>query len=99
MIEVRQTDEFARWLAGLRDAQAKARIARRLARLARGNVGDAKPVGGGVSELRFHFGPGYRVYFVRHGDRVILLLAGGIKSTQDRDIRTARRLAKAFEDQ
>lgn len=94
MIEVRQTAVFADWFAQLRDRQAKARIDIRIRRLSLGNAGDAKPVGEGVSELRIPYGPGYRVYFVQKGDLLVVLLAGGDKSTQDRDIRIARELAR-----
>jgi len=94
MIEIRETETFSRWLAGLRDARAKAEVARRTRRLALGNPGDVRPVGGGVSELRIHYGPGYRVYFVQHGKLLIVLLCGGDKSTQDTDIALAQKLAK-----
>ncbi len=93
MIEVRQTAEYAQWFADLRDRQAKTRIDIRIRRLSLGNPGDVKPVGEGVSELRIDYGPGYRVYFVQRGAVVIVLLAGGDKSTQDRDIRIAKQLA------
>ncbi|MGA0543660.1 type II toxin-antitoxin system RelE/ParE family toxin [Brevundimonas sp. VNH65] len=94
MIEVRETEMFSDWLAALRDVRAKAEIARRIRRLALGNPGDVKPVGQGVSELRIHTGPGYRVYFVQRGDILIILLCGGEKDSQDRDIRAALRFAK-----
>lgn len=94
MLEIRQTDEFARWFDSLRDRQARARIDARIRRLSLGNPGDVKPVGEGVSELRIDYGPGYRVYFVQHGQTVIVLLAGGDKRTQDADISTARDLAR-----
>ena len=94
MIEVRKTEEYARWFARLRDARAKSRINIRIRRLSLGNPGDVKPVGGGVSELRIDVGKGYRVYFVQHGSCVIVLLAGGDKSTQAKDIEKARELAK-----
>ena len=93
MIEIRKTKIFASWLDGLRDIQARARIQARLARLAAGNTGDVKPVGGGVSELRIDYGPGYRVYYTQRGSEVVILLAGGDKKTQAIDIRTALRLA------
>jgi len=94
MIEVRETDAFVDWLAGLRDIRARAEVARRIRRLALGNAGDVKPVGEGVSELRIPYGPGYRVYFVRRGAILVVLLCGGDKSSQDRDIRSALKLAK-----
>jgi putative addiction module killer protein len=93
-IEIRQTTVFGNWLRALRDSQARARIAARTRRLAFGNVGDVRPVGESVSELRIHHGPGYRVYFVQRGALLILLLCGGDKSTQDRDIEIAKRLAR-----
>ena len=91
---VRQTSVFAELLRGLRDLQARARILVRIDRLALGNAGDVQPVGEGVSEMRVHHGPGYRVYFMRRGDEVIILLCGGDKSTQARDIEVARALAR-----
>ncbi len=94
MIEVRQTDVFADWFAGLRDREARARITVRIRRLSLGNPGDVKPVGGGVLEMRIDYGPGYRVYFVRRGDTVVVLLCGGDKRNQDRDIARARELAQ-----
>jgi putative addiction module killer protein len=97
MIEIRQTAIFADWMAGLRDVRAKAKIAARIDRLALGNAGDVQPVGEAVSELRIHYGPGYRVYFTRHGPTLILLLCGGDKSTQTKDIKTAKTLAAKLE--
>lgn len=94
MIEIRKTDRFAQWLDELRDIQARARIQARIERLATGNPGDVKPVGEGVSEMRINYGPGYRVYFQQRGSALIILLAGGDKSTQARDIRTALHLAR-----
>lgn len=94
MPEIRKTDVFARWLDGLRDLQARARVQARIGRLQAGNVGDAKPVGEGVSELRINYGSGYRVYFTRHGRGIVVLLAGGDKRTQSADIKTALRLAR-----
>lgn len=93
-IEVRQTEVFADWFAELRDRQARARITARIRRLSLGNPGDVKPVGSGVSEMRIDYGPGYRVYFVRRGDTVVILLCGGDKRTQDRDIKLALELAR-----
>lgn len=94
MYDVRRTAEFLAWLMGLRDVQARARIAKRIDRLAQGNFGDAKSVGGGVSELRFDFGPGYRVYYTMRGKVVVILLCGGDKGSQQRDIERAVALAK-----
>ena len=98
MIELRKTSLFAQWLDGLRDIHARARIQARLDRLGEGNPGDAKPVGEGVSELRIDYGPGYRVYFKARGRQVIILLAGGDKRTQVRDIKAALRLARNLSD-
>jgi putative addiction module killer protein len=94
LIEVLQTDVFADWFAALRDRQARARVTTRIRRLSLGNAGDVKPVGGGVSEMRIDYGPGYRVYFARRGERIVLLLCGGDKGSQDRDIKRALTLAK-----
>jgi putative addiction module killer protein len=94
VIELRKTALFAHWLDGLRDIRARARIQARLDRLAEGNPGDVEPVGEGVSELRIAYGPGYRVYFKARGREVIILLAGGHKGTQVRDIKAALRLAR-----
>lgn len=94
MIEVRQTEAFADWIGGLRDDRARMRVEVRIRRLQLGNAGDVRPVGEGVSELRIDYGPGYRVYFVQRGTTLIVLLAGGDKRTQDRDIRTALDLAR-----
>ena len=94
MVEIRKTDIFARWLDGLRDLQARARIQARIERLAMGHPGDVKPVGGGVSELRINHGPGYRVYYKQRGRELVILLAGGDKSTQAKDISVALRLAR-----
>ncbi|MBT1072977.1 type II toxin-antitoxin system RelE/ParE family toxin [Pelotalea chapellei] len=94
MIEIRKTELFAAWLDNLRDIQAKARVLVRIERLASGNAGDVKPVGEGVSEMRIDYGPGYRVYFIRRGSELIILLAGGDKSSQSRDIKAAIRLAQ-----
>ena len=96
MISLRRTDEFARWLRGLRDLRAKAIVQARVERLISGNPGDIRPVGAGVSELRINFGPGYRVYFQQRGAVLIILLAGGDKSTQAKDIRTAIDLANNY---
>ena len=93
MIEIRKTEKYVQWLDGLRDINARARIQIRVERLAAGNAGDVKSVGEGVSELRINYGPGYRVYFTKHGRELVILLAGGDKSTQASDIKTALRLA------
>ena len=94
MIEIRKTELFAQWLDGLRDLRARARVQVRIERLAQGNAGDVQPVGRGVSELRINYGPGYRVYFTKRGQSVVILLAGGDKRTQSADIKTALRLAR-----
>jgi putative addiction module killer protein len=94
MLEVRETEAFSEWLSNLRDVRARAEVARRVRRLALGNPGDVKPVGEGVSELRIHYGPGYRVYYVQRGNILIILLCGGDKSGQSRDIALALKLAK-----
>ena len=94
MLEIRKTDIFVRWLDGLRDVRARARVQARIERLAIGNPGDVRPVGEGVSELRIDYGPGYRVYFKRIGSEIVILLAGGDKCTQPDDIKTALRLAR-----
>ena len=94
MIEVRKTEVFVLWLDSLRDIQARARIQARIERLATGNPGDVEPVGEGVSELRINYGPGYRVYFKKRGRELIILLAGGDKSTQAQDIKAALRYAR-----
>lgn len=91
---IKQSNYYAKWFAGLKDDDAKARIDRRVKRAANGAYGDVQPVGEGVSELRFHFGPGYRVYFKEIGGVLFLLLAGGDKSTQRRDIDLAKEIAK-----
>jgi putative addiction module killer protein len=95
--ELRQTETFSRWLRGLADSRTRAKIAARIDRLAHGNPGDVTPIGEGVSELRIHFGPGYRVYFVSRGRALMILLCGGDKSTQASDIKTAKQLARDLE--
>ena len=94
MLEIRKTELFAKWLDSLRDVRARARVQIRIERLAAGNPGDVRPVGEGVSELRIDYGPGYRVYFKKIGNEVLILLAGGDNRTQDADIKTALRLAR-----
>lgn len=94
MFEIRKTEVFAKWLDGLHDIRARALILVRVERLATGNPGDVKPVGEGVSELRIDYGPGYRVYYIKHEREVVILLAGGVKRTQANDIKTALRLAR-----
>lgn len=98
MIELRQTEVFASWFERLKDRDAKARIAIRLRRLSLGNPGDAKPVGNGVSELRVDHGPGYRLYFCQRGPVLAILLCGGDKRTQHRDIDKAKALAAELEE-
>jgi len=98
MKAIRQTEAFSEWLLNLSDARARARIAARIDRLALGNPGDVAPVGEGISEMRIHYGPGYRVYFVQRGAALVVLLCGGDKSTQAGDIRTAKQLASELED-
>jgi putative addiction module killer protein len=93
MYAVKQTETFRKWRAKLRDDHALALIASRIDRLALGNAGDVKPVGSGVSEMRIDYGPGYRIYFQKRGNAVVVLLAGGDKRTQDKDIEKAKRLA------
>jgi len=94
MIEIRKTEVFVKWLDSLRDIRARARVLVRIERLASGNPGDVKPVAEGVSELRINYGPGYRVYFKNQSGELIILLAGGDKSSQIRDIKAALRLAR-----
>ena len=94
MVEIRKTEAYAKWLDSLRDVHARARILARVERLAAGNPGDVRPVGEGVSELRIDYGPGYRVYYKKCGQSVVILLAGGDKRTQSKDINTALRLAR-----
>ena len=94
MLEIRKTERYARWLDGLRDIHARARVQVRVERLAAGNPGDVRPVGEGVSEMRIDYGPGYRVYYTHHGREVLILLAGGDKRTQVTDVKIALRLAR-----
>ena len=94
MLEIRETSAYARWFSALRDRTTKARIDIRIRRLSLGNPGDVRPVGEGVSELRIHYGPGYRIYFIKQGETVVILLAGGEKSSQGDDIKNAKDLAR-----
>jgi putative addiction module killer protein len=96
MIEVRKTEHFAKWLDNLNDIRARARIMVRIERLVAGNPGDVKPVGEGVSELRINYGPGYRVYYKQYGRTLVILLVGGDKRTQSKDIATALSLAHNY---
>lgn len=98
MIEVRRVAEFDRWLARLRDGRARTKIEARLVRVRAGLVGDAKPVGSGVWELRVDVGPGYRLYYVRRGAALVVLLCGGDKGSQDRDILRAKAVARSLPD-
>lgn len=98
MVEIRRTQAYQDFIDGLRDAEAKVKINARIFRLANGNEGDVAPVGGGISELRLHFGPGYRIYFKQRGKVLIILLCGGDKATQDRDIKRAKQLADDLEE-
>jgi putative addiction module killer protein len=98
MIEFKQTETFRKWRIRLRDERIRALIASRLDRLGFGNAGDVKPVGQGISELRIDHGPGYRIYFQKRGNTIIILLCGGDKSTQTKDIQTAKRLAKEWSE-
>jgi len=98
VFQIQQTDVFADWLVRLKDAKTKARILARLESVTQGNLGDTKVVGGGVRELRVHVGPGYRIYFTQTGQIVLLLLCGGDKSTQKRDIERAKRLLRETQE-
>lgn len=99
MIELKQTKTYEKWVARLRDKRARTVIAARLMRLAEGLPGDVESVGDGVSELRIHYGPGYRIYFQRRGNLLVVLLCGGDKSTQARDIAAAKKLANEWSEQ
>jgi len=98
MIELKQTETFRKWRIRLKDGRARALIAARLDRLAFGHTGDVEPVGQGISELRIHYGPGYRIYFQRRGNAIIVLLCGGDKSTQAKDIKAAKRLVDKWSE-
>ena len=99
MIEIRKTEIFTKWLEDLKDLRAKARILARIDRMEFGNFGDVSSVGEGISEMRIFYGPGYRVYFVQRGSEVVILLSGGDKSTQSKDITKAKEIARQLEDQ
>jgi putative addiction module killer protein len=96
MLGIRKTEVFANWLDSLHDAQSRARVLVRIERLVAGNPGDVKPVGEGVSELRINYGPGYRVYYKQQGQTIVILLAGGDKRTQAKDIKIALQLARTL---
>ena len=98
MLEIKQTETYQKWERRLKDHRAKALIAARIFRLANGLSGDVKPVGKGISELRIHYGPGYRVYFKQHGNEIVILLCGGNKSTQRTDITAAHQLAEEWKN-
>ena len=93
VIEIRKTETFALWLDDLKDIQARARVLTRIERMAAGNPGDVKAVAQGISEMRIHYGPGYRIYFTKRGNEIVILLAGGSKRSQAKDIKTALSLA------
>jgi len=96
VIEIIQSDTFIKWLSVLKDANAKTRIVARMVKMSEGSLGDVKPVGEGVSEARIHYGPGYRLYFLRRGELLIIMLAGGDKRTQPSDIKRAKQLAEQW---
>ncbi len=98
MYDLRETETFAKWRSKLKDSNARAYIAARLDRLLLGHIGDAAPVGDGVSELRIHYGPGYRIYYQQRGKTIVVLLCGGDKSTQSKDIKKAKLLAKEWKE-
>lgn len=98
MYIIKQTPEFERWIRGLKDGMTRIRLARRLDKAQRGNLGDVEPVGEGVCEMREHFGPGWRMYYVQRGDILIVMLGGGDKSTQQADIKRAIALANTLQE-
>ena len=98
MPNIRETEEFSSWIKALRDQQGKAKILVRIERLRDGNPGDVAPVGEGISELRIHHGPGYRVYFVQRGEQITVLLCGGDKDSQQKDIAKAKQIASELEE-
>jgi putative addiction module killer protein len=95
---IKRTDEFSTWLRDLRDLRARAKVLARIDRLSLGNPGDVAPVGDGISEMRIHYGAGYRVYFIQRGEEIIVLLCGGDKNSQASDIRAAKKLASELEN-
>ena len=97
MVEIQETEIYSTWFSRLRDERAKARINARIYRLSLGNPGDVKPVGSGISEMRIDYGPGYRIYFIRRGQTLTILLCGGDKSSQTEDIASAKKLAAGLE--
>lgn len=97
MAAVEKTEEFNTWLTALRDARAKAKIISRIDRLADGNPGDVRPVGNGISEMRVHYGPGYRVYYCQRGETIVIILCGGDKDSQAKDIATAKEIKENLE--
>ena len=97
MPTIKRTDEFSNWLRNLRDIRARAKVIARIERLALGNPGDVAPVGDGISEMKIHYGPGYRVYYIQRGEEIVVLLCGGDKGTQDRDIERAKEMVAALE--
>ncbi|SFI45449.1 type II toxin-antitoxin system RelE/ParE family toxin [Nitrosomonas sp. Nm34] len=98
MVEIQQTETFKKWWGRLKDERARGLILSRLGRLTYGHTGNVEPIGQGISELRVHYGPGYRIYFQKRKNAIIVLLCGGDKSTQDRDIKTAKRLAEEWSE-
>ena len=98
MFTIKQTDEFTAWIDGIKDGITRRRLGRRLEKAEKGNLGDVAPVGEGVSEMREHFGPGWRMYYAQRGTVLIVMLGGGDKSTQDQDIANAKKLAATLED-
>ncbi|MDR0287559.1 MAG: type II toxin-antitoxin system RelE/ParE family toxin [Clostridiales bacterium] len=97
MTRIRRSSVFIKWLNKLRDPQARARIVERVKRLEKGNPGDVEPAGEGISEMRIHYGPGYRVYYKDTGKEIIILLCGGDKTTQKADIANAKEIARLYE--
>lgn len=98
ILTIKRTDEFSGWFRELRDIRARAKVLARIDRLSLGNPGDVAPVGDGVSEMRIHYGPGYRVYYIQRGEEIVVLLCGGDKSSQNSDVRAAKKLASELED-